>query len=142
MMGHARQESKWYADTYEAELDKAKKVGARVEDTYFVTSHKDLDGWLEVMKKAGHFPRGILLYDDGKVVKENFASAERGDCDELSVEIGRVVNVDRKFWSERMGLDVENIVRAGTEGQVLNDSEVGHNTEVRVLNGELKIVKV
>jgi hypothetical protein len=142
MLGQARQEGERYANVYRSELDKAKKVGARVEDMYFVTSHKDLDGWLKIMEKTGHLPRGILLYDDEKVVKENFASDERGDCDELSEEIGRMVDVDREFWSERIGLDVENVARAGTNGQVLKDSELNHDMEVRLLNGELKITRV
>ena len=141
ILGQARQEGGYYADAYEAELDKAKKVGAKVEDMYFVTSHKDLDGWLKVIEKTGHSPRGILLYDDEKVVKENFASDERGDCDELSDEIGKTLGADKDFWSKRIGLDVENITRAGTKGQVLKDSEVSHDIEVKVSDGELQITR-
>lgn len=137
----ARQESERYADAYEAELDKARKVSAKVEDMYFVTSHKDLNEWLKVMKKTSHYPRGILLYDDQKVVKENFASDERGDCDELSEEIGRIVKVDKEFWSKGIGLDVENATRAGARKHVIKDSELSHDTEVKMLNGELRIVK-
>lgn len=51
LLSQARQEGKLYADAYAAELNKAKKVSAKVEDMYFVTSHKDLDSWLKVMKK-------------------------------------------------------------------------------------------
>ncbi len=141
MLGQARQEGGRYADTYESELGKAKKVGARVEDMYFVTSHKDLDGWLKVMEKTGHFPRGILLYDDEKVVKANFASDEKGDHEEMTAEIGRVVGADQEFWNAKMGMNIANIARAGTKGQVLKDSEVNHDTEVKVVNGELIIEK-
>lgn len=142
LSSRARRESKKYADIYEVELAKAKKVSAKVKDMYFVTSHKDLDGWLKVMEKTGHLPRGILLYDDEKVVKENFVSGEKGDHEELSEGIGRVVGVDGEFWSKKIGLDIENIKRAGTKGQVLKDSEVRHDVEVRVINGELKITRI
>ena len=142
MLSQARQEGKLYADAYEVELNKAKKVSAKVEDMYFVTSHKDLDSWLKVMEKTGHLPRGILLYDDEKVVKENFASDEKGDHEELSEEIGRVVGVDGEFWGKKIGLDVENMARTGTKGQVLKDSELTHDVEVRIINGELKIARI
>lgn len=142
LLSQARQEGKLYADAYADELNKAKKVSAKVEDMYFVTSHKDLDSWLKVMEKTGHLPRGILLYDDEKVVKENFASDEKGDHEELSEEIGRVVGVDGEFWSKKIGLDVENMARTGTKGQVLKDSELTHDVEVRIINGELKIARI
>ena len=142
ILGQARKEGNRYVDAYVVELDKARKVSARVEDMYFVTSHKDLGEWLEIIGKTGHLPRGILLYDDEKVVKENFASDEKGDHDELSEEIGRIVGVDRGFWYKKIGLDVENIPRAGTKEQVLKDSAVSHDTEVRVVEGKLRVMKI
>ena len=142
LLSQAQQEGQLYADAHEDESNKAKKVSAKVADMYFVTSHKDLDSWLKVMGKTGHLPRGILLYDDEKVVKENFASDEKGDHEELSEEIGRVVGIDREFWGKKIGLDVENMVRTGTKGQVLKDSELTHNVEVRIINGELKITRI
>ena len=74
-------------------------------------------------------------------MKENFASDERGDCDELSEEIGKTLGADKDFWSKRIGLDVENITRAGTKGQVLKDSELSHDIEVKVSDGELRITR-
>ncbi|MBR6965392.1 hypothetical protein IKH83_03730 [Candidatus Saccharibacteria bacterium] len=142
MFGLARQESERYSDAYEAELGKAKGVSAKVEDMYFVTSHKDLDEWMDVIKKSGHMPRGILLYDDEKIVKENFASDEKGDHEEMTAEIGRVVGADKEFWSAKMGMDIANIARAGSKGQVLKDSEVDHDIEVKMVNGELGISKI
>lgn len=144
LFGLAREESERYARAYEAELNKAEGVSARVEDMYFVTSHKDLDGWLEIIEKSGHIPRGILLYDDDKIVKENFASDEKGDHEEMTAEIGRVVGADQEFWNAKMGMNIANIARAGTKGQVLKDSEVDHNVEVKLANnsGELEIARL
>lgn len=87
-------------------------------------------------------PRGILLYDDEKIVKENFASDEKGDHEEMTAEIGRVVGADKEFWSAKMGMDIANIARAGSKGQVLKDSEVDHDIEVKMVNGELGISKI
>ncbi|MBR3256590.1 hypothetical protein IKG10_02915 [Candidatus Saccharibacteria bacterium] len=139
ILGHARQQEKIYDDEYESELEKADRVAIPVEEMYFVASHHDLAHWLEVIRKTGHCPRGILLYDDEKVVKENFAQKEQGDNVELSAEIGRAVGADKSFWPEIMAIDVENVPRAGTKGQVLAESAVNHNKEIRMANGKLII---
>jgi hypothetical protein len=142
ILGQARKESKRYADIYEEEFEKVEKVGARVEDMYFVTNRKDLDKWIAIMEKTGHVPRGILLYDDAKIVRENFASDEPGDHAEMADEIGRVVMVDEGFWKNKLGMNVENIARAGTHGQVLKDSEVNHNIEVKMVDGKLEVIRL
>ncbi len=135
----ARQQEKTYDDEYESELEKADRVAIPVEEMYFVTSHHDLAHWLEVIRRTGHRPRGILLYDDEKVVKENFAQKEQGDNAELSAEIERAVGADKNFWPEIMAIDVENAPRVGTKGQVLAESAVNRNKEIRSVNGKLVI---
>ena len=116
MLYHARNEAERYMKKYDDELDKAKSVGANVESMYLVTNKKDLDKWMNEIEESGHYPKGILLYDDEKVVKPNFASAEKGDNAELANEIGRVVGADGDFWRREMAMDVDNIPRAGSQG--------------------------
>lgn len=139
ILGYARQQEKTYDDEYESELEKADRVAVPVEEMYFITSHHDLAHWLEVIRRTGHRPRGILLYDDEKVVKENFAQKEQGDNAELSAEIERAVGADENFWPEIMAIDVENAPRVGTRGQVLAESAVDRSKEVRMVNGKLVI---
>lgn len=139
MLYHAREQGKRYADGYEAKLDESGDVVTPVEKMYLVTSHHDLEHWLEVIKRTGHRPRGILFYDDEKVVRENFAQKEHGDHAELAKEIGHAVGVDGDFWPEKMGLDVEGASRTGTQGQVLVEDVVDRSKEVRVVGGELVI---
>ncbi len=141
ILNQGREEGLRYKGIYEAELSKSERVSVKVEDMYFVTSHKDLDEWIEIMKKTGHMPRGILLYDDEKIVKENFASEEKGDHGEMAAEIGRVVGADNEFWSKKIGMDIEGTTRAGHRGQTLKDSEVSHGVEVKMVNGKLEVVK-
>ena len=139
ILGYARQQEKVYDDEYESELEKADHVAIPIEEMYFVTSHHDLAHWLEVIRRTGHRPRGILLYDDEKVVKENFAQEERGDNVELSAEIERVVGANKSFWLETMAIDVESASRAGSKGQVLAESAVKRNKEIRMVDGKLVI---
>lgn len=139
ILSYARQQEKTYDDEYESELEKADSVAIPVEEMYFVTSHHDLAHWLEVIRRTGHRPRGILLYDDEKVIKENFAQKEQGDNAELSTEIERAVGADKNFWPEIMAIDVENAPRVGTRGQALAESAVDHSKEIRMANGKLVI---
>ena len=139
---YARMEAKRYLEKYEEEQEKVEPVKATVESMYFVTNKKDLDMWMDEIEKSGHYPKGILLYDDEKVVKPNFASVEKGDHAELANEIGRAVGADGDFWQREMGMDVENLPRAGSQGQVLREDAVKNDTEIKVVDGKLTAVKL
>ena len=134
---HARKESERYLEKYDEELEKAKPVKATVESMYFVTNKKDLGMWMDEIEKSGHYPMGILLYDDEKVVNPNFASVEKGDHAELANEIGRAVGADGDFWQSEMGMDVENLPRAGSRDQVLREEAVKFDTEIKAKDGKL-----
>ena len=82
-----RNASKPLRERYGQILESAKAVRIGVDEMYFVTSHKDLDGWLKVMARTGAEPKGILLYDDKQVVLENFASKYEGNQKELSLSL-------------------------------------------------------
>lgn len=142
MLYWAREQGKKYEERYEAELDKAQGVALPIEKMYLVASHHDLDGWIDKMLEARHLPKGILLYDDEKVVKENFAQAELGDHGELADEIGRVVGADEDFWQDRMGVNIDTAPRAGHMGQVLADQAVRHDLEVKLINGRVAVTRV
>lgn len=111
-------------ERYDQMLDNATAVRVPVEKMYFVTSHQDLDDWLKVIARTGAEPKGILLYDDDQVVLENFAGQYDGNHQELSREIGRVVDVNESFWKNEMGFDPSELPRSGHKGQVLLESAV------------------
>ncbi len=138
---HARKESEKYLKEYDEELEKAKPVKATVESMYFVTNKKDLSMWMDEIEKSGHYPKGILLYDDKKVVNPNFASVERGDHAELANEIGRAVGADGDFWQREMGMDVVNLPRAGSRDQALREDAVKFDTEIKAVDGKLVFEK-
>jgi len=142
MLYWAREQGKKHTEKYEAELEKAQGIALSIEQMYFVTSHRDLDGWVNVMLESGHLPKGILLYDDDKVVKENFAQAELGDHEELASEIGRTVGADEAFWTSEMGMDLKTAPRAGHMGQVLADMAVRHDLGVKLENGRAVVTNV
>ncbi len=139
---HARKESERYLAKYDEELEKAEPVKATVESMYFVTNKKDLDMWMNVIEKSGHYPKGVLLYDDEKVVNPNFASAEKGDHAELANEIGHAVGAEGDFWQREMGMDVENLPRAGSFDQVLREDAVKNDTEIKTVDGKLTFAKL
>ena len=139
IMAQARQYSDIYVNEYQAELDKIDDVSVRVEDTYLVTSHLDLGGWQKVIERSGHKPRGILLYDDEKVVEENFINIKSNSNIELSREIGRAVGVDEGFWLNKMGIDIEKAPRAGSQGHALDESVVNYGREIHVKDGKIVV---
>ncbi len=141
LLGKERQESKWYADTYEAEIDRVGNVSADIQNMYFVTCRRDLDGWARKMKETGYVPKGILLYDENEVVKENFARFKSEDNLKLEQEINHAVGVDKDFWHMRMDIDVEKKERSGYMSHVLKESEINHQTEVKLIDGELQVFK-
>ena len=141
MLNEAWKESKRYLKEYEEELDKIQPVKVPVESMYLVTNRKDLEMWMDEMERTGHYPKGVLLYDEEKVVTPNFASEKKGDHTELADEIGRVVGVDGDFWQREMGMDVKNLPRAGSHDQVLREDVVDYSVEVELVDGKLAVVK-
>lgn len=139
LLAAVKKQSQPVVSAYEEALGNAKALRIKPEDTYFVTSHQDLDDWLKVMAKTGVEPKGILLYDDNKVVMSNFASEYEGNQKELGDEIGKAVGVNTEFWREEMGFDPQDIPRSGSVGQVLLDSAVKHNKSLSMENGRLKV---
>lgn len=135
-----RNASKPLRERYGQILESAKAVRIGVDEMYFVTSHKDLDGWLKVMARTGAEPKGILLYDDKQVVLENFASKYEGNQKELSREIGRAVGVNEDFWKNEIELSPETAPRSGHAGHVLLESAVKRDKTVQLdENGKLEV---
>lgn len=141
LLGKERQESKWYADTYEAEIDRIGNVSANIQNMYFVTCRRDLGSWAKKMKEIGYVPKGILLYDENEVVKENFARFKSEDNLKLEQEINHVVGVDKDFWRLGMGMDVEKMEKSGYMDHVLRGSDIDHQTEVKLVDGELQVIR-
>lgn len=135
----ARKESNEYLERYEKEFDAAKSIEIPLSEMYFVSSHADLPAWAEMFARSGVEPKGIVLYDDPRVILPNFASAYKGNHDELTREIGDAVKVDGDFWNREFGMDVENMERAGSQGQVLREADVRHDKEIRMVDGKLAI---
>lgn len=141
MVATVRNDVKPLDEKYDKMLDEsATAVRIAPEKMYFVTAHKDLEAWLTVMARTGVEPKGILLYDDAQVVMENFASRYGGNQEELSAEIGRAVGVDGDFWSREMGMKPLEMTRSGSVGQVILESEVRHDREIRMVDGRLEVV--
>ena len=130
-----------YDEKVDAELSKAKPVKNRIEDMYFVTNEKDLNVWTKIIAKSGHVPKGILLYNGDKISQPNFASKYLGNHDELMREIDAAVQPDQSLWKEKIGLDVENIERAGAVGQVLKETEISHDKVGKMVDGKFMIVE-
>jgi len=131
----------FYDKKVNAGLSEAKPVKNQVEDMYFVTNEKDLDAWMKIIASSGHTPKGILLYDGDKISRSNFASRYLGNHDELMREINAAVQPDQNLWKEKIGLDVDNIERAGAVGQVLKETEISHDKVGKMIDGEFTIVE-
>lgn len=142
LLATAKKEAQPVVSAYEEALDNAKAVRIKPEEMYFVTSHQDLEGWLRVMARTGVEPKGILLYDDNKVVMENFASKYDGNQEELSHEIGHVVGVNKEFWRSEMGFEPQELPRSGSRGQVLLESAINRDKSIRMKDGELVVEEV
>lgn len=140
LLATVRVDAKSLHDEYAKMLDDAGAIRVRPEEMYFVTSHGDLESWLKVMARTGVEPKGILLYDDGQVVMENFANKYEGNHKELSAEIGRAIGVDEDFWQKAMRMNPGEMSRSGSVGQVLLESEVGHDSSLRMIDGKLEVV--
>ncbi len=134
-----RAESDEIYDKYDAEWEKVKGIEVPISEMYFVCSHADLPAWTKMMAKSEVRPKGILLYEDSQVVLPNFATANLGNHVELTQEIDGAVKADKEFWRSKMGLDVENLERAGSQGQVLREEDVSHDQQIRVQDGELVV---
>lgn len=141
LLATERADSKPLQDEYAAMLDDAGAIRVRPEEMYFVTSHGDLEAWLKVMARTGVEPKGILLYDDRLVMLENFASKYEGNHEELGAEIGRAIGVDGDFWTREMGMDPRKAPRSGSVGQVLLESEVRHDRSIKLVDGNLEVVR-
>ncbi len=140
LLATARADAKPLHDEYAKMLDDAGAIRVRPEEMYFVTSHGDLEDWLKVMARTGVKPKGILLYDDSRIVMENFASRYEGNHEELSAEIGRAIGVDGDFWRREMGMEPKTMPRSGSAGQVLLESEVRRDRSVRIVDGQLEVM--
>lgn len=136
-----RSDVKPLQEEYARMLDDASAVRVRPESMYFVTSHKDLGDWLKVMARTGVEPKGILLYDDEQVRLENFAGRYEGNQEELSAEIGRAIDVRKDFWKDEMKMDPREMLRSGSVGQVLLESEVRHDKSIKMVDGQLKVIE-
>ena len=140
MVREARGESEEVLQKYNEEWEKAKGIELPISEMYLVSSHADLDAWTRILAKAGQKPKGILLYDDKQVVLPNFASAYKGNHDELTREVDGAVKANKDFWRQEMGMDVESLERAGSQGQVLREADISHDKEIKMVDGELKVI--
>lgn len=132
---------KHYDSVVDQDLERAAKIMIPIEKMYFVTNRSDLDGWIAKFAESGHEPKGFILYDGDKVTRSNFASAEKGDHAELTSEIIHAVG-GSDFWQGTMGINVDEIARGGSRGQVLKETEVVRNKEIKVVDGKLVSVEI
>lgn len=123
-------------------LDKAKPVKIPISEMYLVTNKEDVEGLIQELAESGQTPKGILLYDDEKVKRPNFASKEKGDQEELTSEFDHVIGTNKSFWEEQMGINIENTSRSGGRGQVLKETEIKTRNRVgKIVDGKFTIVQ-
>lgn len=126
------------------ERQKAGAISVPIEKLFFVCSQDDLVNWARVFKKYQHMPKGFLVYDNDRISRGAFGGAYYGNEDELSKSLDRVVSPNKKFWIEKMGVDMDNLPhnpRGFDEWFTLDDEMVPHDRALILdNNGEIMAI--
>lgn len=136
---------KWVDERFNPEIEKVSDLEVPVEDMYFVAPRKDLQKWLTVLARAGHQPKGILLYDSIAVRMEDFANLYGGDSGALTKELQRAIvpNPEQGYidWERQvLGQKVTPDKRGGHNHQVVAEQYLFNRRTIRKIDGHLAIV--
>lgn len=122
-------------------LNANEEVGVPVEKLHLVIPKKDFKKWMQMIARAHHKPKGILIYDDKDIKLENFMSNHKGDNEKLTNTLREIIPKSDNFidYSQILGNRFSNEMRVGIKNHVISEKYLNNRKVIKKIDDQLVV---